>query len=183
MQMEFKTNFLEEKFGQVWVETAIYTLIGLALIAIIITMATPQIEKIKDKTVIDQTVDAMNILDNEILNVEQSEGTIGKVIFKIAKGKLEINQDTDSIVYYLEDTKLELSEPGENIKQGNLVLLTKKEAARFTISLTLNYDNIDIINQNSDPIILQAGATPYKIVIENQDTTTSGDAKIQVSIL
>lgn len=179
--MMLKGNFLKK--GQVWIETVVYTLIGLSIIAIILTMAMPQIDKMKDKSVVEQTATALNELDKKIIEITQAPGNSRVIEFKIAKGKLEINQDTDSIVYYLEDTKLELSEPGENIKQGNLVLLTKKEAARFTISLTLNYDNIDIINQNSDPIILQAGATPYKIVIENQDTTTSGDAKIQVSIL
>jgi len=128
---------LNNKKAQIWVETAIYILIGLALIAIIITVATPQIEKIKDKTIIDQTISAMNTLDSKILEVQQSEGSVGKVIFKIAKGRLEIDAIENEIKYVLEDTKLELSEPGVEIKQGNIILITEKSGARYDINLIM----------------------------------------------
>ena len=166
--------------SQVWVETAVYTLIGLALIAVIITMANPQIQKIKDKTIIEQTISAMNILDDKILEVQQSEGRIGKVIFKIAKGRLEIDSEEDLIKYVFEDTKLELSEPGVEIKQGNIILKTEKSGARFNIILLMKY-NIDITNKNNEGIkILQEGATPYNIFIENKGSSLDPGTTTQI---
>lgn len=160
--------FKKKVRAQIWVETAVYTLIGLALIAIIIAMANPQIQKIKDKTIIEQTISAMNILNDKILEVQQSEGRVGKVVFKIARGKLEIDSVDNLIKYTMEDTKLELSEPGVEIKQGNIILITEKTGARFNIVLLMRYA-IDITNKNDEEIkILQEGATPYNILIENK---------------
>ena len=173
---------MPNKQGQIWVETAIYILIGLALIAIIITVATPQIEKIKDKSVISQTVDALNELDNKIIGVQQSEGSVGKVIFKISKGRLEIDSNQDLIRYVLEDTKLELSEPGVEVKQGNIILVTEKSGARFNINLMINYSSkSDITNANNEDVkILQEGATPYNILIENKGSELGTETKTQL---
>lgn len=180
--MIFKKKHLNLKNSnaQIWVETAVYTLIGLALIAVLITMANPQIQKIKDKAIIEQTISAMNILDSKILEVQQSEGRVGKVVFKIAKGKLEINSVEDSIQYVLEDTKLELSEPGSEIKQGNIILKTEKSGARFNIILLMKY-SIDITNKNNENIkILQEGATPYDILIENKGSSLEPGTTTQI---
>lgn len=171
---------MKTKQSQVWVETAVYTLIGLTLIAVIITMANPQIEKIKDKTIIEQTISAMNILDDKIQEVQQSEGRIGKVVFKIARGKLEINSIDNSIKYTLEGTRLELSEPGIEVKQGNIILKTEKSGARFNIILLMKY-NVDITNKNNEDVkILQEGATAYNILIENKGSSLSAGATTQL---
>ncbi len=172
--------------AQVWVETVVYTLIGLTIIAIILSMAMPQIDKMKDKAIIEQTVVAMNTLDNKISYVEQTSGSVGIVNFKIAKGKLEINSVNNSIKYILEDTKLEGSEPGVEIPpQGNIILLTEKMASRFRISLTMNYKNLNITNDGGDPIkTLHAGATPYKISIENKEvSTTAQNTTLEFSVI
>ena len=51
---------MEKKFfgikSQVWVETAIYTLIGLTIITIIMSIALPQIEKMKEKAIITAAI-------------------------------------------------------------------------------------------------------------------------------
>ena len=180
LEFLYNNNLLNSKHSQVWVETAVYTLIGLALIAVIITMANPQIQKIKDKAIIEQTISAMNILDDKILEVQQSEGRVGKVVFKIAKGRLEINSIDNSIKYVFEDTKLELSEPGVEIKQGNIILKTEKSGARFNIILLMKY-NIDITNKNNEEIkILQEGATPYNILIENKGSSLGPETTTQI---
>jgi len=172
------------KKAQVWVETVIYTLIGLSIIAIIFATAMPQIEKAQDRAVIEQTISALNVLDNKISEVEQAPGNSRIINFKISKGKLEINAEKDSIKYILEDTKLELSEPDEEVKQGRIVLKTEKMPTRFKITLTMDYD-LDLINKNGESIkILQAGATPYKIVIENIDVLEdSQNTTIEFSII
>lgn len=174
--------------AQIWVETVIYTLIGLSVIAIILSMALPQIEKSKDKALIEQTVTALNVLDKKISEVEQTPGNSRVVKFLISKGKLEINSTGSAnglIRYTLEDTKLELSEIGEEIKQGNIILKTEKMPARFKITLTMNYPNLNMTNNNGESTrTLQAGTTPYTIVIENKETSsTEENTNIEFSII
>lgn len=171
--------------SQVWIETVIYTLIGLSIIAIILTMALPQIDKSKDKALIEQTVTALNTLDSKISEVEQAPGNTRVVNFRIAKGDLKIDADNDLIIYALEDTRLELSEPGEEIKQGNIILKTEKMPARFKITLTMEYPNLDLINKNGEGIkSLQAGTNPYGIIIENKETSIiSENTKIEFSVV
>ena len=57
--------------------------------------------------------------------------------------------------------------------------------ARFKITLTMKYPNLDITNKNGDETrTLQAGTTPYKIVIENKETSsTTADTNIEFSII
>ena len=165
-------------------ETAIYTLIGLTIIAILLSIAMPQIDKIKDRSVIRQTIEALNDLDNKLLEIGQSPGNVRVVNFKVGKGKLEINPVIDSVIYSLENIKLELSEPGKPIQEGPIVLETQKYGSNFNIILTMNYsNNLNITYDGSDENIktLQAGVTPYKIQIENMGSeSVLGDAKINI---
>jgi type II secretory pathway pseudopilin PulG len=159
--------------AQVWIETAIYSLIGLTIIAILLTAAMPQIEKMKDKAIISQTTTALNELDNQIIDIMQAPGNIRIVYFKLSKGNLEINSNEDKIIFTLEDTKLELSEVGTEITEGNIKLKTEKYGRNFKITLTLDYsESLDLTykkeNKNQ---ILQSGTTDYKIKIENPGTT------------
>ena len=183
--------FKKNNKAQVWVETVVYTLIGLTVIGIILSMALPQIDKAKDKALIEQTVTALNILNQKISEVEQAPGNSRVVEFSISKGKLEIDSSASSseskglIRYTLGDTKLELSEVGQDIKQGNIILRTEKMPARFKITLTMEYPNLNITNENGEEIkTLQAGTTPYKIIIENKETSsTQENTKIEFSII
>ena len=172
------------KKAQIWVETAIYTLIGLTIIAILLSIAMPQIDKIKDKSVIKQTIEALNDLDNKLLEIEQSPGNVRVVNFKVGKGKLEINPVIDTIIYTLENTKLELSEPGKVIPEGPIFLETEEYGSNFNILLYMIYsDRLNITYGGSDENIktLQAGVTSYKIQIENMgSTSTLGDAIINI---
>ena len=45
-----------KKRGQIWVETVIYTLIGLTIIGLLLAVSKPQIDKQKDKALIEQKI-------------------------------------------------------------------------------------------------------------------------------
>ena len=174
------------KKGQVWIETAIYTLIGLTIIAILLTTAKPQIEKIKDKGILSQTRAALLSLDNKIFEVEQAASTGRVVKFTVAKGKLEINAEDNLIQYLLEDTRLELTELNETIKEGDIYILTKQRGSRFDVYLTLNYtDRINMTFEGKkEKGILQAGTTPHIITIENMgDNAIDANTHIDFSLL
>ncbi len=156
------------KKSQVWVETAVYTLIGLTIIAILLVTITPQIDKIKDKAVVKQSNDALNILDSKISEVSQLPGNIRIVDFKLSKGKLEIDGSNSSIRYILEDTNLQYSEIEKDIQEGNIFVRTEKHGSKYNVYLKMKYDNLNItFNENNMIKTLQAGATPYRLQIEN----------------
>ena len=116
----------KSRHSQIWVETAIYTLIGLTIIAILLSVAVPQVDKIKDKGIILQTENALNELNRKILETTETPGNVRIIYLKLAKGRLEINSENNSIDYVLENTRLKLSEVGEKINEGDLILETKK---------------------------------------------------------
>lgn len=162
--------------SQIWVETVVYTLIGLTIIGVLLAIANPQLEKMRDRSLIKQTIDAMNVLDEKISNVAESSGEIGKVNFKLAKGRLLINGSRNNIVYTLEDTRLEFSQLGKEIKEGEINITTIQHGNRFNVYLKKDYNSsIDISiaipggGDNTDAIkLLQAGPTDYAIYIENK---------------
>tara|TARA_Y100000310_G_C20559482_1_gene752308 strand:+ start:33 stop:572 length:540 start_codon:yes stop_codon:yes gene_type:complete len=179
--MDFK-----KKRAQVWVETAIYTLIGLTIIAILLAAANPQIEKIKDKSILSQTAEAMNLLDNKISEVEQAAGNSREIRFTVAKGKLKIIAEENLIQYVLEDTRLKLSEPEIVVKEGEIFILTKERGSRFDVFLTMNYTNRINMTFNNEEIteVLQAGTTPYRIVVENiGDNLPTEDTHIDFNLI
>ena len=154
--------------SQVWVETAIYTLIGLTLLAIVLSVAVPQVNKSKDRSVIRQTSDSLDDLDNKILEIVEVAGNTRIFYFNFEKGRLEVNGVDDNINYILENTNLKFSEPGKNIKYRDLDILTETYGKRYTVKLLLNYkDIIDITYNDKDENKAFFGGV-YKVKISNK---------------
>ena len=175
----------DSKRSQVWVETAIYTLIGLTIIAILLAVATPQIEKIKDQGIIDQTMVALNTLDTKISEAEQTQGSIRIVDFRLTKGRLEIDPSTESITYILENTRLELSEPGELIQEGDIILKTEEYGSRFNIMLQMDYSRLDLTYDEGEELkVIHGGTTPHKLQIKNIDVASVNEkTNIDINII
>lgn len=163
--------------AQIWIETVIYTLIGLTIIAIIMSIAMPELEEAKEKGIVSQTADALNILQSEIEKVETAGGNIKVAYFKIAKGRLEIIPEEDTIVYILENTKLKLSEPGEEFTEDKLTLITEEYGKNYNIRLELRMgEEIDLtFNGGVDKGVLQTAPSPYEIQIENVGDNQVGE--------
>ena len=49
------------KEGQIWIETVLYTLIGLSLIGLTLTFVMPRINASKDIATIEQTMESLNV--------------------------------------------------------------------------------------------------------------------------
>ncbi|MBR9704732.1 hypothetical protein GOV12_04925 [Candidatus Pacearchaeota archaeon] len=178
-------KIMKNKIAQVWVETVIYTLIGLVIIGILLALVMPQIEKMKDRAVLKQTIDAFDLIDKKINDVEQSVGSIGKVDFKLSKGTFLIDGNINKLIYTLENTRLEFSEVGSSINEGNLIIETEKHGSRFNVKITRNYtSSLDLLFENLDQSkLIQPGPSPYKIYMENKgqfaiDTLTRIDFTI-----
>jgi|SRR3989344_5556269 len=172
------------KKSQIWVETVIYTLIGLTLIAIVFSIATPQIQIIKDKSVISQTADSLLVLNKELLSVGDVSGNVRIVQFKTTKGSLTIDETNDTIFYVLEDTSAKFSEPGVSVVDGDITYLTQSRGRRYTVKLLLAYDTFDISTSGQGSNVLSSGGVTHKIRIENLGfNQTSGKTMIGIGTI
>jgi len=165
----FKMKTINKK-SQVWVETAIYTLIGLTIIGILLAVANPQIQKIQDRGMLTQATQSLNDLDQKVSYISQSPGNIAVPQINVGKGKFIINSSNDSISYVLDNTLLEYRQVGSNIKEGNLVIKTEKYGKNFNVYITRYYSGINITYNKDDKVdkFLESSPIPYKIRMENR---------------
>src|SRR3989344_7560325 len=91
-----------KKRAQVWIETVIYTLIGLAIIGILLGASKPKIDEMKDKILIEQTISSLNEVSAMFSEVQVAPGNRRNVDLKISRGKLFINGDLNQIGWILE---------------------------------------------------------------------------------
>jgi hypothetical protein len=168
-KMECKKNVLIKKTGQIWVETAVYTLIGLTAIAIVLSATMPQIDKMKDKAILRQTTISFDTINSKLSETKENTGNIRLVDLRLGKGRIEIDSIKDELRFYLDNTRYAASEPGEIVREGDILIETKKYGTRFNIVLYLNYSkSLNITYENEDKLkTIQGGGAPYKIKMEN----------------
>lgn len=159
---------MKMKRGQIWIETVIYTLIGLSLIAIVLAIVTPKINEQRDRAVIEQTISSLNALDSKVREVTSAPGNVRIVEFNMKRGNLHINGSGDSIHFELSDSRTLFSEPGVPVQIGRVSVLTTQGVNRHAVRLTLDYD-FNMTYSNSDVVeSLSASSIPYIISIENR---------------
>jgi len=171
----FNRVFSKKKKAQIWVETVIYTLIGLTIIGILIGVSKPQLEKQQDKALIEQAINGLGKIDGKIYEVLEGTGNKRKVELKIGKGVLTIDGEKDKIIWEL-DSKYEYSEEGVTISAGKTDITTVP-GSPWKVKLELN-SQFDIKFDNKDMIKdLGQSSTPHVITIENLGTQ-SGETVI-----
>jgi|SRR3989344_5362441 len=172
------------RLGQIWVETVIYTLIALAMIGAVLAFIVPKIGEIQDKSIIEQSLNAMKDINNVVLSVVQGgPGNKRLVEANIKKGTLKIDgrndQEEGNRTIFEMETDYVYSEPGTEISIGEVKAITQNIGGTNIITLTTNY-NYDIIP--NELRIIEHSTTPYTISIENKGDTDL-DGKIEVEIL
>jgi len=158
---------LIKKRGQIWVETVIYTLIGLTIIGLVLAVALPKINAKKDQIMIDQSIQALTNVDDKIYEVQRAVGNRRTVDLKVGKGKFIIDMDEDKIRWVL-NSRFKYSEPGMAVPLGNMEVTTKA-ADPWEVTLELSY-SVDLqFDQKVDGIKeLDAAPAPYKLIIDNK---------------
>jgi len=172
----------KQKIGQIWVETVIYTLIGLALIGLVLAIVTPKINELNDRSIIEQTIESLGIFDSKIKEVLAAPGNVRIVEFKIKRGDLYFNGTGDEIRYVIDDSRALYSEPNAVIQFGKLKVLTIEGNKRHSVSLWVNYtqnitfDGLD----NANYVKFSPASVPYKFSIENKGFQNAGKVWIDL---
>jgi len=162
------------KKAQVWVETVIYTLIALALIATVFSFVKPKIQQMQDKAVIEQTIAMMENINEMIHSIDEG-GQENKRILDLGlrRGRLIINKENnDTIVFEIDSTNT-FSEPGKDVPYGSINVYTNKIGKHNKVYLTLNYIGIyNITFEESDNAkIINKASTPYRLLLSNKGGT------------
>ncbi len=155
--------------GQVWIETVLYTLIGLTLIGIALGLIMPRINEARDNALVNQAINSLGEMDEKISEVlERGSGNVRQAQFLMKKGELYINTTSDEIVFVLSGLERTYSEPGVEISSGRVKILSEKGQKTSTTYLRISY-NANLTYQGGEEIKkFGPAATPYTLVIENK---------------
>ena len=157
-----------DKKGQVWVETVIYTLIGLAVIGLVLAVALPKINEKKDEIAIEQAIEALGHIDDKIYEVQRATGNKRAVDLDIGKGAVIVDMSKDTISWVL-DSSFQYSEEGIAVPIGRLNVTTTI-GNPWRVELVMGYSmDIRYNNDSYGTHQLDVAPTPYKLMIENAD--------------
>ncbi len=166
--------------GQIWVETVIYTLIGLAIIGLVLAGALPKINQKKDEMSIGASIKALGTIDNNIYEVSKSVGNRRVVNLDIKKGVFIINPSENTISWIL-DSSFAYSQVGKTVSFGN-INITTTENGKFKVKLTIKYNmDLEYTGNNLKEKQLSSAPIPYKLIIENKGIDAKGKTLIDFS--
>lgn len=169
-----------KKRGQIWVETMLYTVIGLALIGIVLAIVTPKINESKDRLAVEQAIESLGAFENRINTVLDFGGGNQRAIleFTMKRGELFIDVVDDKISFVIDDLNKPYSEPGQTLTRGRIEILSEKKQKTSNVSLTLDYSGIANLTYNDDNTILKkfsSASTPYSFRIRNLGRSDPSD--------
>ena len=172
-----------QKRGQELIEAVIYILIALAIMGLLMAVAYPKIEKMKDKAIIDQSIDMLEKIDSTITEMRRGgPGNQRIVELGIKKGFLKIEGVQDDVIFEMESAYT-YSEPGQDYLQGNILVHTKKIGDANTITLTLRNNGEYNLTYNGEDKIkdLTRASLPYNLLLSNKGEGTN--EKIIIDII
>jgi len=168
--------------SQIWVETMIYLLIGLAIITLVLAFALPKINQMKDKTIVDQSINMMNSLDAKIVEVqERGVGNVRNIDLNLNNGKVVIDYKESTITYNLDESSYKYSEPNLPVMIDRMQVLTTPLTEKvYRVSIMLNYSSSANLTGNGYSLVLEKAPTPYKLKVNNYNITSEGRYMISV---
>lgn len=163
-------SLINSRSGQIWVETVVYTLIGLALIGLVLAILTPKIKEFRDRSIIEQTIESLNVFDSKINDVLDAPGNKRKVEFTLERGRFIVNSSGDTLQFVLDESNVRYSEPGVSLDVGRINITTEALTEKYIITLRLHYPyNITYDGEDNEisseftPVSI-----PYDFFVENR---------------
>jgi hypothetical protein len=166
--------------GQVWIETVIYTLIGLAIIALLISIINPRINQMKDRAVLGQTIDSLNAINSKVVETLSSAGNTRTVELGVKRGEYVIDSNSNVIYFVLKDSSYVYSQLNQTVPASrDIDSITVVNKGKYSVSLILNYSNYDITYSDKDiEKVLTPASASYTLLIENK-----GDKKLNFKLI
>ncbi len=174
---------LDQKKGQIWVETIIYTLIAFALIGLVLAFVKPKIEELQDKGIIEQSISVLENIDLIIKNLGDP-GNQRIIDLKISKGTLNIDGENDKLFFEIESRHI-YSEPGKDVMVGDIIVFTEKKGKLNDVTLTRDYDGeYDITYDNRNELKkIGRASTSYPILIANKGENDLNETIINIGVV
>jgi hypothetical protein len=158
-----------KKRAQVWVETVLYTLIGLALIGTTLAFLMPKINEAQEKLLVDQATNSLSSLDEKINTVIQTgEGNVRNAEFLMKKGELYFNVSKNEIIFVLKGISKPRSEPGIEVSVGRITMLSLQGPKDSTVLLKVNYTANITFGNSEQTMKFNPASLPYTFTIENK---------------
>jgi type II secretory pathway pseudopilin PulG len=157
------------KKSQIWVETVLYTLIGFSILAILLSIALPKIGQMKDRVIVEQTIDVLNSVNSKIIEASAFPGNSRQIILGVRKGEYVIDSVDNKFYFILKDSRLLYSELNLDITSGNIIISTKENNKNYDISLSLDYSLFNVTYEDSEiRKVLTKAPNPYVLLVENK---------------
>jgi type II secretory pathway pseudopilin PulG len=161
----------------------LYTLIGLALIGMVLAFVLPKINASRDKILVEQAITSISDLDLKMNEVLKSEGNIRNVEFTIRKGALYVNAKENKIIFVLDGLNGLYSEPDVEISNGNVKIITTKGQKTNSVNLTLQYAGFTLKNgDDSDLKKYNTASVPYRLQIKSEEEKVGAESVFIVII-
>lgn len=155
--------------GQVWIETVLYTLIGLSLLGLVLTFVMPKINESKDRAAVEQSINSLNLIDDKINSILQAPGNVRIIEFVLRRGEITISPGGDSIVLRMDELTKPYSEPNVSVSFGSIKIKSEVNQKVNSVNLELNYSgklNLSYGEGNDDRKFGFA-STPYKFSVKS----------------
>jgi type II secretory pathway pseudopilin PulG len=167
--------------GQIWVETVIYTLIGMAVIGLVLAGALPKINEKKDSLTIERSIEALGNIDDKIYAVLGASGSRRVVNLEVKSGSLVIDPAANTISWII-DSSFAYSEVDKPVPFGKLSITTTKKGD-YEVKLELKYNNFNLKydGQDTEERRFNVAPTPYVLVINNNGRDVDGRILIDLS--
>lgn len=173
-----RLDISKKKSGQIWIETVIYTLIGIAIIGLVLAVTKPKIDSKKDEIAIEQAMESLNTIDKKIYEVQAATGNRRSVDLQIGNGKFILDMENDKIIWELVSS-FEYSEEDLTIQVGKINVTTEQDNP-WRVTLEMDYD-LEIYYDGKDDLLVKeidAAPTPYRLTIENLGIDSNTDKLI-----
>jgi hypothetical protein len=168
--------------GQVWVETVVYLLLAFVMMGLVLSFIKPKIEEMRDKTIIEQTVEVIKEIDNSIITIG-SPGNRRLLEVGIRKGTLNIDAETNAVIFEMESAYA-YSEAGATIQSGNVEVTTEETARNYKVIIKRDFSQeYDLTYDNQQlPKALTKSPTSYNLYITNKGELPTNKILIDFSL-
>jgi type II secretory pathway pseudopilin PulG len=168
--------------GQVWVETVIYLLIAFVMMGLVLSFIRPKIEELRDKAVVEQSLEILKDIDNLITTIGSS-GNTRLLEVGVGKGSFIIDSADDSIIFEMSGRYV-YTEPNKTVQIGNINATTVTNGRDSVVTLKRDFSssyNITYKNEEENKTLSKA-STPYKLLFTNKGEDSSNKIIINFDI-